>query len=327
MRIAILRAAVAVLAAWTTLLSPASGAQSYPSRPIKIVVPTPPGGSTDLTTRMLATPLSQALGQPIVVENRPGASGAIGADVVAKAEPDGYTLLMIIDQNTILPSLKRHLNHSIVTSFAPISMVGKGSIVLVANPSVPARTIPELVAYARSNRGKLSMASPGTGTSAHLAGELFKQVTGLSDITHIPFKGGGEAIGAVLGGQVPLASMGMAPVLPHIKAGKLIALGVTGATRSPALPDVPTMAEAGLPGMVLTNWLGLVAPAGTPPAIINRLHDELLKTLRLPVVVQGLQGLAFEPAPSPSPADFQKEIASELQRWAKIVKSAGIEAD
>jgi tripartite-type tricarboxylate transporter receptor subunit TctC len=171
------------------------------------------------------------------------------------------------------------------------------------------------------------MASPGTGTSAHLAGELFKQVTGLSDITHIPFKGGGEAIGAVLGGQVPLASMGMAPVLPHIKAGKLIALGVTGATRSPALPDVPTMAEAGLPGMVLTNWLGLVAPAGTPPAIINRLHDELLKTLRLPVVVQGLQGLAFEPAPSPSPADFQKEIASELQRWAKIVKSAGIEAD
>ena len=328
MRMPSLRAAVAVsICIGTLMLSLAVYAQDYPTRPIRIVVPTPPGGSTDLASRLLVPLLSQALGQPIVVENRAGASGAIAADVVAKADPDGYTLLMIIDQNTILPSLKRHLNHSIVNSFAPISMVGKGSLVLVAHPSVPANTIPELVAYAKRNGGKLAIASPGTGTSAQLAGELFKQVTGLSDITDIPFKGGGEAIGAVLGGQVPLASMGMAPVLPHVKSGKLKALGVTGATRSPALPDVPTMSEAGLPGMVLTNWLGLVAPAGTPPAIVARLHTELLKALRAPSVVEGLARLALEPAPSPTPADFGQEISGEIQRWSKVVKAAKIEAD
>lgn len=328
MRMPSLRAAVAVsICIGTLMLSFAVYAQDYPTRPIRIVVPTPPGGSTDLASRLLAPLLSQALGQPIIVENRAGASGAIAADVVAKAEPDGHTLLMIIDQNTILPSLKRHLNHSIVTSFAPISMVGKGSLVLVAHPSVPANTIPELIAYAKRNAGKLSMASPGTGTSAQLAGELFKQVTGLSDITDIPFKGGGEAIGAVLGGQVQLASMGMAPVLPHVKSGKLKALGVTGATRSSALPDVPTMSEAGFPGMVLTNWLGLVAPAGTPPAVVARLHTELLKALRVPSVVEGLARLALEPAPSPTPADFGQEIKGEIQRWSKVVKAAKIEAD
>jgi tripartite-type tricarboxylate transporter receptor subunit TctC len=311
----------------TLAACPLALAQSYPTRAIRIVVPTPPGGSTDLATRLIAAPLSKALGQPIIVENRGGASGAIGADEVAKAQPDGYTLLMIIDQNTILPSLKRHLHHSMVTSFAPISMVGKGSLVLVAHPSIPVRTLAELVAYAKRNPGKLSYASPGTGTSPHLAGELLKQATGLRDITHIPFKGGGEAIGAVLGGQVPLAMLGMAPVLPSIQAGKLHALGVTGATRSPVLPDVPTMTESGYPTLVLTNWLGLVAPAGTPAAVIDRLHSELTKTLQLPAVKQGLARLALEPAASPTPNEFRHEIDRELQRWAAVVSAAGIQAE
>ncbi|MBS0320051.1 MAG: tripartite tricarboxylate transporter substrate binding protein [Proteobacteria bacterium] len=300
---------------------------AWPTRPIRIVVPTPPGGATDLATRIIAPPLAERLGQPVIVENRPGASGAIGADVVAKAEPDGYTLLMIIDQNAILPFIRRNLNHDLLKSFADISMVGKGSIVLVAYPPTPYNTIPALVAYAKAHPGTLSYASPGTGTSTHLAGELLKQATGLSDLQHVPYKGGGEAMSAVLGGQVPLAMLGMAPALAQIKAGKLKALAVSGPVRATALPDVPTMKEAGFPTLVLANWLGLVAPAGTPPAVVAKLHAALADTLGMPAVVESFDKLALVPSPSPTPDAMHRELDSEMKRWGAVVKAAGVEPE
>ncbi|MCC6197747.1 MAG: tripartite tricarboxylate transporter substrate binding protein [Burkholderiales bacterium] len=316
-----------VVAAALLLISSLTFAQPWPSRPIRIVVPTPPGGTTDLATRIIATPLSERLGQPIVVENRPGASGAIGANAVAEAKPDGYTLLMIIDQNAILPSIRRNLDHDLLKSFTEISMVGRSLIVLVAYPGVPYSTVGELIAYARAHPKTLSYASPGVGTSTHLAGELFKQATGLSDIQHIPFKGGGEAISAVLGGQVPIAMLGMAPALARIKADKLKALAIAGPARAAALPDVPTMKEVGFPTVTLSSWLGLVAPAGTPPTIVAKLRDALADTLAMPSVIQAFDKLALLPAPSATPDEFRRELEGELKRWGAIVKVAGIEPE
>jgi len=301
-------------------------AQDYPNRPIKLIVPHSPGGATDAVARMVAQPLGEALGQSIVVENKPGAGGILGTDIAAKAAPDGYTLLMLVDANTIYPSTTLKLNHDPASSFAPISLVGRGSHVLVLHPSVPANNLQELIAYIRAHPGELSAALPSYGGPQHLALEMIKANAKI-DVTPIPYKGGGQAITDILGGQVKFGLLGMAPAVPHIRSGKLKAIAVTGSTRSAALPDVPTVAESGIAGFETNQWQSMVAPAGTPPAIINRIHAELVKVMQLPAVKDKLATIGMDNSSSASPAALGKLIRDELDRWPGIVKSAGIKAE
>ncbi|HZQ63401.1 MAG TPA: tripartite tricarboxylate transporter substrate binding protein, partial [Casimicrobiaceae bacterium] len=300
-----------------------ASAQTWPTRPIKIIVSQSPGGVTDVVTRAVTDPLTEELGVPIIVENKPGASGILGTDLAAKAAPDGYTLLMFLDINTILPSLHKDLQHDAEKSFAPITLIARGSHVLVANPALPVNSLSELIAYAKANPGKLSYASPGTGSPQHLAAETLKLRAGI-DMTHVPYKGGGQAVADVLGGQVQLGMLGVAPVLSHIKAGKLKAIAVTGRSRVKVLPDVPTMAETVLPGFETIQWQGLVAPAGTPPAVIARLHAAMTKVMRNPAVIERLSTIGMEAVTSPTPDDFRQMIAEELKRWPAVVQAAGV---
>jgi tripartite-type tricarboxylate transporter receptor subunit TctC len=324
------RVALAVAsAAWviTGLVVPApAAAQAWPSKPIRIVVPHSPGGVTDVITRLMTQPLADALGQPVVVENKPGASGLLGTELAARAAPDGYTLLMYVDTNTIFPSTVKQLAHDPDASFVPISLIARGSHVIVAHPSVPAGNLKELIQYAKAHPGELSYASPGTGSPQHLAGETIKREAGIQ-MTHIPYKGGGQAIGDVVGGQVKLGVLGMAPVLPHLKAGKLKALAVTGSTHSALLPDVATVAESGLPGFATIQWQGLVAPAGTPPAVIARLHAALVEVMRQPAVVEKVSAQGMEAVTSASPDEFQQMIRAEIRRWPAVVKAAGVQPE
>ncbi len=321
------RIVLAVLATcFATLHALPSMAQGWPVKPVKIIVPHAPGGVTDVVTRTLAQPLSEALGQPVVVENRPGAAGLLGTDVVAKAAPDGYTLLMFVDTNTIFPSTVKQLQHDPATSFAPITVLGRGSHVLIAHPSLPVNNLQELIAYAKAHPKELSYASPGTGSPQHLGFEIIKNSSGI-DVVHIPYKGGGQAIVDVLGGNVKLGMLGMAPALPHIKAGKLKALAVTGGRRSSVLPDVPTVAESGFPGFETGQWQGIVAPAGTPPIAIQRVHAELLKIMRQPAVAEKLGSIGMDTTTSSTPDDFARMLQEELKRWPAVVKSAGIQPE
>ena len=247
---------LALSAVVVALVAPA-GAQTWPSRPIRLIVPHAPGGVTDVVARLVAQPLGEALGQSVIVENKPGASGLVGTESAASAAPDGYTFVMFVDANTILPSTVKQLNHDPLKSFAPITVLGRGSHVIVAHPSLGVRTLPELIAYAKKNPGTLSYASPGIGSPQNLSMETIKNATGI-DLTHIPYKGGGQAIGDVVSGQVKVGVLGMAPALPYIKSGKLIALAVTGAARVALLPDVPTVAESAVPGFETAQWQGIV---------------------------------------------------------------------
>lgn len=317
--------AAGLLVAAVLIAAPAL-AQPWPSKPIRILVPHAPGGVTDVITRIVTQPLSEALGQPIIVENRPGASGLLGTEIAARAAPDGYTLLMYVDTNTIFPSTVKQLAHDPDASFVPITLLALGSHLIVAHPSVPASNLKELIVYAKQNPGQLSYASPGSGSPQHLAGETIKRDTGI-DMTHIPYKGGGQAIGDVVGGQVKLGVLGMAPALPHVKAGKLKVLAVTGATRSSLLPDVPTVAESGLPGFSTLQWTGLVAPAGTPPAIVARLHAAMADVLRQPAVVERIAALGQEAQASKSPEEFQQMIRAEIRRWPAVVSAAGVKPE
>ncbi len=301
-------------------------AQPWPSKPIRILVPHAPGGVTDVITRIVSQPLSEALGQPIIVENRPGASGLLGTEVAARAAPDGYTLLMYVDTNTIFPSTVKQLAHDPDASFVPITLLARGSHLVVAHPSVPVSNLKELIVYAKQNPTQLSYATPGTGSPQHLAGETIKLESGI-DMTHIPYKGGGQAIGDVVGGQVKIGVLGMAPALPHVKAGKLKVLAVTGVTRSSLLPDVPTVAESGLPGFSTLQWTGLVAPAGTPLAIVARVHAAMADVLRQPAVVERISALGQEAQASASPDEFQQMIRAEIRRWPAVVSAAGIKPE
>lgn len=301
-------------------------AQQWPSKPIKIVVPYPPGGVNDIIARTVAQPLSEALGQPVVVDNRPGASGMVGTDVVASAEPNGYTLLMFEVLNTILPSIVTSLRHDPIKSFAPITILGRGAHVLVAHPSFPVNNVKELIAYAKLNPGKLSYASPGRGSSQHLSFEMVKTMAGI-DMIHVPYKGGGQAVTDLVGGHVKVGVLGVAPSLPHIKAGTLRALAVTGATRSKILPEIPTVAESGLPGFESGQWQGIVAPAGTSPAIIGRLHSELVKVMHQPAVAEKMTSIGMDTTTSTSPEEFVRLRQEELNRWSGIVKAAGIKPE
>jgi tripartite-type tricarboxylate transporter receptor subunit TctC len=251
----------------------------------------------------------------------------VGTEAVATAAPDGYTLLAVSPSHVINPALyKSKATYDALKSFEPITVLGRGSHVILAHPSLPVRSLGELIAYAKKHPGELSYASPGLASPQSLSLEAIKKASGI-DIVHIPYKGGGQAIADVASGQVKVGVLGMAPSLPHIQSGKLIALAVTGAKRSPLLPDVPTVAEAALPGFETVQWQGIAAPAGTPPEVIKRVHDELVRIMATPAVIERLKSIGMDNSTSPTPEDFRKLIDSDLHRWPAIVKAAGIEPE
>jgi tripartite-type tricarboxylate transporter receptor subunit TctC len=323
-----MRSPIAILigAAMFAVGIPASAqAQSYPTKPIRIVVPFPVGGVADTFGREIGRKLTDAWGQPVVIDNRPGAGGNIGAEIVAKAPPDRYTLVIgNIGTHAVNVSLLSTMPFDTIKDFTPIVHVLDAEGLLVVNPSIAATTVPELIALARAQPGKLSYGSAGVGTTSHLAGEMFKSMTKV-DIVHVPYKGNVPAITDLLGGQTAMIFATMPTVLPHVRAGKLRALAVLGAVRSPALPDVPTLAES-VPGVEVSNWIGLFGPAGMPPTIVARLNAEVQKIMRSPEIERRLEteGAKFVPMTPEQFAVFQK---AELTKWAKTIKDADIKLD
>ena len=318
------RTFMAFAAAATFALAAAAAAAAYPDRPIRLVVPYTPGGVTDALARVLAKGLSDRLGQSVIVENRGGGGANIGADAVAKAAPDGYTLLMgSAATHAINSSLYKSLPYDHIKDFAPITQVAQVPNILVVHPSVPAKDVRELIAYAKANPGKLNFGSSGAGGTIHLSGELFKTLAGV-DMLHVPYKGSAPAVSDLLGGQVQV--MFDSSVVPHVKSGRLRALAVTSSKRSTALPDVPTMAEAGLPGYESTAWFGVLAPAGTPQAILARLHDEMVAVLKDPATQAWMKQQGFDGI-GDTPAQFAAYIRKETDKWAKVVKASGATAE
>jgi len=300
-------------------------AQGYPDKPLKLVVPFPPGGPTDIVGRLVAQKLAEGIGQPVVVENRPGAGGTVGSTAVARAPADGYTLLYGSTTLAIAPSLYRDLAYDPRTAFAPISLVSRGPIIAAVNAQLPAKTLKDFIALAKSSPGRINYGSAGSGTPPHLAAELFKTVAGV-DLVHVPYKGGGPAVSDLAGGQVQVCFEGLPTLLPHIKSGKVRALAITGAKRDPALPEVPTFAEAGLPGYDANFWNGLVAPAGTPAEVIARLNSVLVQALATPEVHAAFVRLGLEAAGT-TPQQFGDFIAAEIDKWARVVKASGAKID
>lgn len=296
-------------------------AQTYPTRPVHVIVSATAGGSPDIIARLIGQWLSERLGQPFVVENRPGASGNIGTELVVDAKPDGDTLLMAMSANAINASLYDNLNFNFMRDAAPVASIARIPLVMVENLSVPAKTVPEFITYAKANPGKLNMASPGNGTPLHVAGELFKMMAGVK-LTNVFYRGEGTALPDLISGQAQVMFGVMPGTLSYIKSGKLRALAVTSATRQPVLPDVPAMSEF-LPGYEASGWFGIVAPKATPPEIIDRLNKQINAALADPQMRERLAGLGCAVF-SGSPADFGKFIANETEKWAKVVKFAGI---
>ena len=318
------RSRVLVLS-WLFALAVSAVAQDYPTRPIKFVVPYPPGGGTDVVARILVEPLAAELGQPIVIDNRGGAAGNLGTDIVAKSPADGYTILFTLSSHTINPKLYEKLPFDVERDFAPISLAAQIPQILVANPSVPITSVKELIAYAKANPGKLNYASVGIGSPAHIAGELFKLKTGI-DMVHVPYKGGGPAVTDTIGGQVQLAFVSLPAALQHVKSGRLRAIAVTSAKRSASAPDVPTIAESGVPDYAVESWYGALAPAKTSPATVARLNAAFLKVLDDPQVKERLFAQGAEAAPS-TPAEFDRVIKDELAKWELVIKTARIKPE
>jgi len=303
----------------TTLL-----AQDWPTRALRIIVPFAPGGVADNSARVVAEPLAARLGQSVVVENRPGASGNIGTQAVAEAAPDGYTLLLGFDGTMVInPHVFARIPFDTLTDFAPVTKLGDATLILVAHPSVPAKNLQELIELARSK--PLAYGSSGTGGTPHLAGELLKQRTG-AQLEHVPYKGGGQAMVDVVGGQIPLVFTAIATAQQYVRSGRLVALGVPSAKRSPALPDVPTFQESGFPGFDVTSWVGIVAPAKTPRPVIDRLYKELAFVLRTPFVKERYRVLGIEPVGN-TPREFFEQVREDLARWGKVVKAANIKVE
>jgi tripartite-type tricarboxylate transporter receptor subunit TctC len=301
-------------------------AQSYPNKPIRLICPFPPGGAVDIASRATAHTLSQLLGQPVTVDNRPGAGGNIGAEITAKSAPDGYTLLMTTSGIMgINPALYSKIPFDSIKDFAPVSMLVSLNNVLVLNPSVPAKSVQEVINLAKAQPGKLTYASSGNGTSIHLSGELFKSMTGV-DMLHIPYKGSSPAVTDLLAGQVNMMFDNIPSSLPHIKAGKLRALAVTGSKRSQLLPDLPTIAEAGVPGYDSYVWFGVVAPAGTPSEIIAKLNAALVKTAATPEFRDRLTSQGYD-VMSSTPEQMAASIRGEIAKWGKVVKASGAKVD
>ncbi len=312
-------AALAVVAA----TSGAAQAQTYPVKTVRIINPFSPGGSLDLMARMLGRTMTAELGQQVIVENRTGAGGTIGVEFVAKAAPDGYTLLIVQSSITINPTLQPKIPYDPVRDFAPISKVSDYMFFLVVHPSLPVRSVKQLIALAKSRPGQINYASVGVGSGTHLASELFNYMGGVK-MVHIPYKGTGQALPDLLGGQVAVM-FGSTSFVPHVKSGKLIALGVTGPARSPALPQVPTIAEAAIPGFEVTAWNALFAPAGTPAPIIKRLNALVRQTLAKPEskAIMDAQGLDATPS---TPEELAALVKSELVKWAKVINVSGMKA-
>ncbi|MBN9529353.1 MAG: tripartite tricarboxylate transporter substrate binding protein [Alphaproteobacteria bacterium] len=318
---------LSMLVAGLGVLATATGqAQTYPTRAITLIVPFPAGGTTDILGRFVGQALSAAWNQPVVVENRGGAGGNIGAAAVAKAAPDGYTLLVgTVGTHAINASLYTKMPYDTLKDFAPVTQIASVPNMLVVTPSLPVGSVTELIAYAKANPGKLNMASSGNGTSIHLSGELFKVMTGV-DMVHVPYKGSAPALNDLMGGQVQLMFDNMPSALPQVKGGTLKALAVTTATRSPAMPDLPTVAEAGVPGFEASSWFGVFAPAGTPKEIVAKLQTEIARILKSPEMTERLaqQGAV---AVGNTPDEFGAYVQSELVKWAGVVKASGARVD
>jgi tripartite-type tricarboxylate transporter receptor subunit TctC len=300
-------------------------AQSYPSRPVRIIVPFAAGGPADIYARFLGQRLQEAMGQPFVIEDRPGGGSLIGTDAVAKSAPDGYTLLMMSNTHTVNESLISNKPFKLLQDFVPVTPVNYSDLVLVVHPSVPVNTLKDLIALAKSKPHALNYASSGPGTPYHMAGELFKAMAGL-DIVHIPYKGSSGARADVLGGQVQMMFDAITTMAPNVRAGKLKALGTTGKTRSPVLPDVPTVSEAGVPGYEAVIWLGVMAPAGTPKPIVERLNAEIRKIVNSPEVKEAWAKQGAAPL-NMSTDEFGQYLRDDIAKWAKVVKISGAKVD
>jgi tripartite-type tricarboxylate transporter receptor subunit TctC len=296
-------------------------AQGYPAKPIRVVVPYAPGGATDLTARLVGQKMQEAMKQNVLVDNRPGAGGVIGADIVAKAAPDGYTVLIAVPAEiAILPHLQK-MPYNVARDLAPVSLAAVTPLILVVHPSLPVRSVKELIAFARARPGQLTYASAGTGGVQHLSGELLK-ITMKLDMAHVPYKGAGPVMPDLIGGHVPMFFSGMPPAMPHVKAGKLRALAVTTPRRSPAAPDVPTMAEAGVPGFDISNWFAYFVPSGTRADVIVRLNSEVNRGLKQPDVREKLANVGAETVGT-SPEELAKFVRSESEKFARLVKLSG----
>lgn len=305
---------------------PEGFAEPYPNRPLRMIVPFPPGGSTDIMARLVAQKLSEKLGQQVIVDNRGGAGGTIGMNMAAKAAPDGYNLMMSTSiTHTVGASLYSKLPYNVLTDFAPITLAASVPLLLVVNPAVPAKSVKELIQLAKEKPGQLNYASPGSGTSGHLAAEMFKSMADV-DIVHVPYKGGGPAVVDLIGGQVQMLILSAVATLPHVKSGKLRALAVTGSTRSPNLPDIPTVSESGLPGYEVVLWYGVSAPAKTPAAIIDRLNKDLVSIMQSPEMRERLAREGGRPVGT-TPQEFEKIIRADVEKWSKVVAKAGIKAE
>jgi tripartite-type tricarboxylate transporter receptor subunit TctC len=299
-------------------------AQAYPSRPVRLVVGFPPGGPTDIAARPMGQWLSERLGQQFVIENRPGAGSNIGTEAVVRAPPDGYTLLLAYSSNAINATLYDRLNFNFIRDIAPVASISRETTVMVVNPSFPAKTVPEFVAYAKANSGKINFASGGNGTPPHVVGELFKMMAGVN-LIHVPYRGGAPAVTDLLGGQVQVMFASPSISIEHVRAGKLRALAVTTATRSDALPDVPTVGDF-LSGFEASVWLGVGAPKNTSAEIIGKLNNEINAGLADPKIRARLADMGSMPLVL-SPADFGKLIADDTEKWGKVIRAAGIKAD
>lgn len=311
-------------AAAATMAMAVHAATPYPTKPIRIIVAYTPAGATDILARVVGQKLTENWGQPVIVDNRAGAAGNIGTEVAAKANPDGYTLIMgTAGTHGINVSLYRQLNWHPLRDFAPVGLVAMVPNIMVVNNALPFKSVKDLITYAKANPGKLSYGSPGNGSTAHLSMELFKSMTG-TNLLHIPYKGSAGVLADVMGGQIAVTIDNMPPYLPQVKAGKIRALAVSPAKRSTAAPDIPTIAEAGVPGYDSGAWFGLLAPAGTPKDIVNKLSVETARILKMPDVNKRISELGGEPVGS-TPEEFAALIKSEIAKWAKVIKDANVE--
>jgi tripartite-type tricarboxylate transporter receptor subunit TctC len=321
------RRRLAVLAAAATALPAAlriASAQTYPARPVRLIVGFPAGGAADITARLIAQSLSESLGQQVVVENRPGAGTNIGTEAVVRAAPDGYTLLLVSVANTVNATLYEKLNFNFSRDVAPVAGIIRGPLVMEVHPSVPARTVPEFIAFAKSNPGKINMASAGNGTPGHMSGELFKMMTGV-DLVHVPYRGGAPALTDLISGQVHVIFDNLPTSIEYIRAGKLRPLALTTGTRSQMLPDLPTVSEF-VSGYEVSSWFGIGAPKATPAEIVETLNKEINAALADPKIKARIADLSSVPL-AMTPADFTRLVATETEKWAKVIKFSGAKPD
>jgi len=304
---------------------PAAAQQAYPSKPVRIISPFPPGGGNDALCRIVAQKLVEGLKQQVIVENRAGANGIVGTEVAARSAPDGYTIVLIPSGHAVNATLYRKLPFDSIRDFTPITLAGSSPLVLAVHPSLPVKSVTELVALARARPGQLTYVSAGVGASGHLGGALFETLTG-TKMVHIPYKGMAVAITDLMSGQVSLTFGTSLSVIPHARSGRLRALATTGARRSPALPDLPTVAEAGVPGYEASLWYGFVGPARLPPEVVRRLNSAIVAVLGLPDVRDRLASQGVDPQPT-TPEEFAQLLASDVERWAKVIQRAGIQPE